>query len=198
MRRFIFHLLVAISTFSVGFMAERAATLYRPPPPAHAGQKVEHFTPQAPGPPAPLSPAEPAAAELVFDYNPKEFDPRGSYYIVGRKPKDFREFDGFELAVSDYYGVAAGGGGLQTYSDETYNGGYSVTGLVTTKRLTFVATPASDNDYVYSFDGRFLREGMLADPYRSRVVLQGKLVKSKGCVKIAECEVKFRVEYLGC
>jgi hypothetical protein len=197
MRRLIFHFLVAIITFSTGIIVMRVSTAYRRATNAPEVQKVELVRLVTPELFVPSTPTQPAA-ELTFDYHPKEFDPRGDYYIVGRKPKDFREFDSFELAVSDYYGMASGAGRLQIYSEQMYNGNYSVTGLVTKKRLTFTANPSSDEDYVYSFDGRFLKEGVLADPYRARVVLEGKLIKSKGCVKIAECNVKFRVEYLGC
>jgi hypothetical protein len=197
MRRFIFHLLVAIITFSIGIIAVRVSIADHLAINTREAQKVEPVTLETPEPSVQPNSTQ-AATELVFDYDPKEFDPRGGYSIVGRKPKDFREFDSFELAVSDYYGVASGVSRLQTYSEQTYNGYYSMTGLVTKKRLTFVATPFSDEDYVYSFDGRFLKEGVLADPFKARVVLEGKLIKSKGCVKIAECDVKFRVEYLGC
>jgi hypothetical protein len=37
--------------------------------------------------------------ELICHYDSKEFDPHGDYYILGRKPKKFREFDSLELAV---------------------------------------------------------------------------------------------------
>jgi hypothetical protein len=197
MRRFIIHLIVAVITFSIGVIVERVPNAYRQTTAASMVQKIEPAAPEPPEPATASSPIQPAP-ELIFDYNPEEFNPRGDYYIVGRKPKDFREFDSFELAVSDDNGIASGVGRFQTYSEQMYSGDYSVAGWVTKKRLTFVATPVSDNDYVYTFDGRFLREGILADPYRTRVVLEGKLIKTKGCVKIAECEVKFRVEYLGC
>ena len=43
-----------------------------------------------------------------------------------------------------------------------------------------------------------MRRGVLSDAGKNRAGLTGKLSKSEKDVKIAECEVKFRVEYLGC
>jgi hypothetical protein len=53
-------------------------------------------------------------------------------------------------------------------------------------------------DFDYGFDGKFLKTGVLSDAGRNEPVLKGKLIKSKQGVKIAECEVRFRIEYLGC
>lgn len=134
--------------------------------------------------------------DLICDYDPKEFNPRGDYYILGRKPKEFREFDSVELAVD--HSRAAGVAVIQTYSNQMYNGHYIVSGSVTKERLTFHAVPFAEEDFEYRFDGNFLRRGVLSDASRNLAVLEGKLSKSKKGVTIAECEVKFRVEYLGC
>jgi len=136
------------------------------------------------------------APDLIFDYNPKEFNPRGDYFIVGRRPKGFREFDCLELAVD--HEKASGVIFIQSYENQTYSAHYAVSGLVTNKRLTFVVTPVSEDALEYRFDGYFLRGGVLSDAGKNRAVLKGRLSKSKGGVRIAEDEVKFRIEYLGC
>lgn len=194
MKRLIIHLIVAVVTFSIGTTAELLLTVNHhtitPRLPAirpsvvNAGESPAQFS-------VTVSPPD-----LICDYDPEEFNPRGDYYPLGRKPKHFREFDCLELAVD--HSRASGVVVIQTYSNQTYNAQYAVSGSVTKKRLTFVAIPLSDQDFEYSFDGDFLRGGVLSDAGRNEVVLKGKLSKSKGGVKIAECDVRFRVEYLGC
>jgi hypothetical protein len=134
--------------------------------------------------------------KVVFDYDPKKFNPRGAYYLIGRKPKWLREFDSLALSVDS--NLTEGNANLETYANETSNAAYAVSGLVTNTRLTFVASPLSEDDYEYSFDGNFLRGGTLANAGKYTAVLRGKLRKAKGGVKIAEGEVSFRIEYLGC
>ena len=195
MKRLTIHLLIGLVTFSVGI-----ATVSILPTKRHVTftpkvVEVEPATLTASEPPARFSITLPAP-NLIFDYDPEEFNPRGDYYIVGRKPRGLREFDCLELAVD--HERASGVVMIQTYANQTYNAHYAVSGLVTTKRLKFITSPVSEDDFEYSFDGYFLREGVLSDAGRNKAVLKGRLSKSKGGVKIAEGEVKFRVEYLGC
>lgn len=130
---------------------------------------------------------------LDCNYDPKEFNPRGVYYIMGDKPKDFREFDSFALGVYEINGVAWGDASFVTISNQMENGYYSVSGSVKVDQLSFVAKPISDDDYTYRFDGYFLRGGDLSK--KRGAVLEGKLIKLKGCIRIAESSVRFRVEY---
>jgi len=194
MKRLIIHLIVAMVTFSIGAAAELLLTVNHHtlaprlpamnPAAVNAGELPAHFS-------ATVSPPN-----LACDYDPEEFNPRGDYYILGRKPKHLREFDCLELAVDR--DRASGDAVIQTYSNQTYNSQYAVSGLVTKKSLTFVAIPLSEDDFVYSFAGVFLRAGVLSGAGRNEAVLKGKLTKSQRGVKVAECDVKFRVEYLGC
>jgi hypothetical protein len=190
MKRLIIHLIVAMVTFSIGAAAELLLTVNDhtvAPRLSAIGPSVRI---------AQESLAQSSVTDLVCDYEPEEFNPRGDYYILGHKPKKFREFDCFELRVDQ--GRASGAAMVQTYSNQTYNAQYAVSGLVTKKSLTFVAIPLSEEDFEYSFAGVFLRAGVLSSAGRNEAVLKGKLTKSKGGAKIAECDVKFRVEYLGC
>jgi hypothetical protein len=133
--------------------------------------------------------------ELICKYDPKEFNPRGVYYVLGRKPKKFGEFDCLELAVD--HDRASGVALVQTYADQAYTS-QDFIGLVTNKTVKLIGIPATEGDFEYSFEGYFLRGGVVSDAGSNQPVLKGNLIKSKRGVKIAECEVKFRVEYLGC
>lgn len=137
-------------------------------------------------------------SEFVLDYDPKEFHPRGDYFILGKKPKDFREFKTFELAVDQMSGSATGSAILETYSDGMHNSDYTVAGSLTKKQLNFIATPGFEEDFEYRFNGYFLKGGRVSDAGKNQAVVRGKLIKLKNGVKIAECKIRFRVEYLGC
>jgi hypothetical protein len=150
----------------------------------------------------PISPVP----EFVLDYDPEEFDPRGTYFLLGKKPKDLREFDCFEMVVEGRDGKASGDATLYTkyfgknedYHITTGSGDYVLSGSVTKKRLAFVASSISEEDFEFRFDGHFLRGGGVSEAGRNEAVLKGRLTKLKDGVKVAEREVKFRVEYLGC
>ena len=193
MKRLIIHLVIGLVTFFVGIavsnLTNRLVTF------TPKVREVEPTTLKVSEPAGQLSITLPAP-NLIFDYNPKEFNPRGDYFIVGRRPKGFREFDCLELAVD--HEKASGVVFIQSYDNQTYDAHYAVSGLVTNKQLTFVVTPISEDALEYRFDGYFLRGGVLSDAGKNRAVLKGRLSKSKGGVRIAEDEVKFRIEYLGC
>ena len=206
MMRSIVHVVIALATFfigtaSVGLIPDTSRT----PVPVPNVQKVEFFPARLSEPTVPSISAKPVS-QFILDYDPREFNPRGDYYILGKTPKEFREFELLELAVEERDGKASGEVTLATnyygnnkdYYITTGNGDYIISGKVTKKRLTFVATTISDEDFEFRFDGHFLVEGRVAAAGRKQAVLKGKLVKLKNGIKIAESEVKFRVEYLGC
>ena len=194
LKRLIINLTMAAATFA---MSAATRTLLAPhdqisasgsavtPPPASVPKQVAVLANYSTSPP-----------DLACDYDPKEFNPRGGYYILGPKPKHFREFDCLELVVD--HERAAGIAQVQTYWRGIYGGPYIVSGSVTKRRLALVAVPISEEDFEYRFEGTFLRDGVLSNARRNEAVLKGYLTKLKRGVKIAECEVRFRVEYLGC
>jgi hypothetical protein len=196
MKRLIIHLLIGVITFSIGVTARLIFNVNRYAINAPKSEAIS--VPQdANESPAQISITLPTP-EIIFDYDPKEFNPRGDYFILGRKPKEFREFDCLELAVDDFYGRASGNVMIQTYANQMYNAHYKVSGSVTKERLTFVAMPVFEEDFEYRFDGYFLRSGVLSGAGKYQTVLKGRLSKSRGGVKLAETEVGFRIEYLGC
>ncbi|HXG86020.1 MAG TPA: hypothetical protein VNI84_18515 [Pyrinomonadaceae bacterium] len=199
--------IIAVVTFSIGigFVSIFTANRHIEPvsvPEVQKVQPVSLFLPESSEPAYSTQPA----LEFAFDYDPKEFNPRGNYYILGQKPKDFREFDFFMLVTEETDGKAWGSAALGTKyfgKNEEYhiisgNGEYTGEGSVTKERLVFVASPISDEDFEFRFDGRFLKSGRISKAGKNQAVLKGKLTKLKNGVKIAEREVKFRIEYLGC
>lgn len=134
--------------------------------------------------------------DVVFDYDPTEFNPRGDYYILGRKPKEFREFDLLEIAVDEH--KISGRLLISTYDNNEYGGIYATSGIVNQHGISLVAKPVFDEDVGYRFEGEFLRQGEVWRAGKSEAVLKGRLSKIKGGETIAEAVVKFRIEYLGC
>ena len=197
MARLITHLAIGVVTFIIGVTIVLISTDNRHITHAPESEVVKLITSDVSESPV-QSGVKLPAPNLTFDYDPKEFNPRGDYYILGRKPKGFREFDCLELAVYEINGRASGRVRIQTYADQMYNAHYAVSGTVTKKQVAFVATPISEEDFEYRFNGYFLSEGVLSNASKNRPVLKGKLIKLKRGVKIADSEIRFRVEYLGC
>ncbi len=142
-------------------------------------------------------------SKVTFDYDPTKFYPRGYYSIIGKTPKDLREFEGFELAAFEWDDAkssdkASGQIRILARSNGVENIYYTITGTVTNKQLNFIAAPMFEGDCEYRFDGHFLKGGRLSKANKNQAVVTGKLIKLKNGVKIIESEMKFRVEYLGC
>jgi len=196
LKRTLLRLLVAVVTFLIGTTThwicdrhEEAAPL-----PQTEWVRVDYENRNdSPEQPPPFKP------KVVYDYDPTEFNPRGDYFIIGRKPKEFREFDCIELAVEyDDDGKVSGRTMISTYVNDQYGAIYGISGVVTEQRISLVAKPVSDEDVGYRFEGEFLRHGELWRAGRSQPVLKGRLSKIKGGKTIAEAVVKSRIEYLGC
>lgn len=186
MKRTFCRLLVAIATFVIGTSSHWLLERHEVASPVRQSEWVR----------VTFQPPPPAEPEVVFDYDAAEFNPRGDYFILGRKPKEFREFDCLEIAVDE--DKISGRVMISTFIDGQYGGIYGVTGVVTKQRISLVATPTSEDDFGYRFDGEFLRQGQLWRAGKSQAVLKGRLSKVKGGVTVAEAEFKFRIEYLGC
>jgi len=193
-QRFIINHIMATATFTVG--AATSLLLAPNHQISASGPPVSPPSASVPKQLAALSNYSTSPPDLVCDYDPKEFNPRGVYYIIRPNRTHFREFK--SLALSLDHERAVGTADVQTYWRGVYGGPYLVFGSITKQRLAFVAVPISEEDFEYRFDGDFLRDGVLSDAPRNAAVLKGHLTKLKRGVKIAECEVSFRVEYLGC
>jgi len=195
MKRLINHLLVSAITFSVGVTA--GAVFKRQSLPqvqkTHVLESMPHVAPT----PVKANISTPES-HVVWDYDVDRFNPRGDYYILGRKPKEFREFDGLELSVYPSDGKALGQLRIQIVVDQTYQAQYAVFGLVTEHGVSFATTAPSDTQCEYTFHGYFLRSGVLSDADKREAVLEGRITKSKNGIRIAAAKIRFRIEYLGC
>ena len=193
MKRTLGRLFVAIATFLMGTTSHWVFDSHEEASPGPQSEWVRvTFQDRNPPPEQP----QPAESEVVFDYDPTEFNPRGDYFILGRKPKEFREFDCLELAVDE--DRVSGRVLITTYTGDESDAFYAISGLVTEQRISLVAKPLSDERVGYRFEGEFLRRGVLWRAGKSRAVLKGRLTKIKGGQTIAEAVVRFRIEYLGC
>ena len=193
MKRTLCRLLVAIATFLIGTTSHWVFESHEETASGFNCQSVpSSFQGRTESPEQPR-PAEP---EVVFDYDPTEFNPRGGYFILGRKPKEFREFDCLEIAVDE--DKISGRVLISTLVNGEYGEIYGISGVVTKQRISLVAEPSSEEAAGYRFEGEFLREGELWRAGKSQAVLKGRLSKVKEGKTIAEADVKFRIEYLGC
>ncbi len=195
-------LVVAVLTFSFGVAVDRILTHERHVDRAPQIQALEPVAPKVvEAPPeaiaGPTSVASPTP-NLILDYDPRKFVPYGSYYISGRKPKGFSEFDSLYLELWENAGHLTGSIAVQTHSNDVYGSEAAAFGLVTEKRLYFATAPLSEDTIGYRFDGEFLQGNVVSNAPETKVVLRGKLTKWKKGRKIAECMVNFRIEVDGC
>lgn len=198
MKRLVLHLMVAIGTFTGGMVVDKILAAR---PQVVLSPQIQEVHPVAPmlfDVSLPLSIPTPTP-NLILDYEPERFAPRGDYFIIGSKPKEFREFDCLELAMDEIHGQPRGNVLVQTYSNGQYESQAIVFALITDHQLYVKTTSRSEEEgFDYTFDGEFLRGGVVSDAAPGKAVLRGKLTKLKQGRKVAECQVKFRVEYLGC
>jgi hypothetical protein len=143
------------------------------------------------------APAPIPLSATQFDYDREQLVPDGTYYIHGSAPRDFAEFDSFEIWTA--YDEVNATGGVQVYSASAAGLGTNdiAFALLTTKRLYFLTKPSAEG-VEYKFDGKFLRGGVLSDLAETVPLLEGKLTKLKDGKKIAERAVKFSITSHGC
>lgn len=206
MKRVILRVVAMLLTFALGIAVYWLA-LRRPvnstPPPAC---KVEVVSPEAVvqrlaavAPVVPVAPV-PAATPLphfILDYEPETFNPYGMYYIMGPKPKEFANFDSFELVL---IGGANDPGYISVFTNGDYNSdsASAVFALATERRLLFTTGPTKISGVEYRFEGEFLRTDFNAVVGKNKAVLRGTLTRTKNGRKLAESTVTFRMEALGC
>jgi len=205
MKRLILHLLIATLTFTFGLGTDRILNSKASKAPMPEPQKVETYTPQVttmptvPVIPVAVYPETLPRQTLIFDYNPKRFDPNGVYYILGRKPKEFRELESIDLWSGGIDDELSGGVDIETYSKSTYEGQPGIFVYVTDNRLFFVTLSPSDDGFSYRFDGEFLTTNLLAKAGKKEAVVRGTLTKTKHGRKVAESVVSLRMEnHMGC
>jgi hypothetical protein len=129
LKRTLLRLLVAIATFVIGTASHWVFDGHREVPPGPQSELVR------------VDFQNRNDAEVVFDYDSTQFNPRGDYFILGRKPKEFREFDCLELGVDDdSNGKVSGQVMISTYAEQTYDAIYATSGLVNNQRISRLCT----------------------------------------------------------
>jgi hypothetical protein len=196
MRRLILRFTVAILAFGFGLAIDRVFV--------SRGQKprtVWKLEPVVPTPACPASTSTPLTTRapgprMIFHYNPAKFDPRGTYFPLRPLPKEFAEFDSFELAVDESGNEVLGSAMVQTRTGDMYDAQTVTFLLITERRLFLVASSVSETQFEYRFDGEFL-----GNPVRlldtGKPALRGTLTKIRDGHKVAERVISFEVKYLG-
>src|SRR5262245_37276978 len=197
MKRLIPHLLVWAIAFSVG-LTTSALFKAQSPSQAQYTQQVESISFPVNKPTPVIAYSSTPESKVVWDYDVDRFNPRGTYYILGPKPRAFPEFDSLELAVYPNEQKAEGQVTIQIVVNHTYESQDAMSGVVTEHGLSFSTISITDTQCDYAFDGYFLRTGVLFKAGKHEAVLEGQLTKSKNGVRLAAAKVRFRVEYLGC
>ena len=115
-----------------------------------------------------------------------QFDPDGSFWIIGDHGDGFSDFGGINLNAKRLRRLPPAGVQLvngKTFRFKTLN----------VKRENFTFTTVSIGGVSYSFSGKFLQGGVFAatDLSDERPVLEGVLRKHKAGKKVAEQKLKF-------
>ena len=203
MKRLILRFTVAILTFALGFAVDRILLARTYKDPVEETVKAEPVTPNIPAVNTPIAvPSVPSADPMlaeIFDYDPTKFDPSGSYYLLGNKPKEFGELDYIEIWSGESEGKLSASIVVHTDASNSYETQYAVFSWITPRRLIFVTSPPSEGGFEYRFDGEFLRTNLASFDGQKKAVLSGTLTKIKTGQKISERVFSFRVEqHLGC
>ena len=169
--------------------------------------KNEVVSPVAPAPPVvPVVPVAPVAAlpeatpkpHIILDYDPDTFYPWGMYQLMGPKPAEFENFEGFEIGSNGYSDdVPAYLLAIKRYPDGPGTTS-AIFAMVTKRRLVFATLKSSDTGIEYRFEGDFLRTDFDSVDGKNIPVLRGVLTRSKDGRTLVERTVSFRFEYMGC
>ena len=116
----------------------------------------------------------------------QQFNPDGSFWIIGAPPNNFSDFGGINLNGRRLRHIPSQG--LQLMNGRTFH-----FKSLTVKRNDFRFTTITRGGVHYTFSGRFLRGGVYAELALDdeQPVLEGVLAKYVGGKKVAEAKLKF-------
>jgi hypothetical protein len=136
---------------------------------------------------------------VILDFDPTKFLPDGSYLLLGKKPKEFADFQVLYIETYEAKGGHRTGDVFigSRDSDRDYGQQSAVFVLIRDKQLLLVTEP-NKAGIEYRFEGKFLRSNVVADTGEGKAVISGRLTKTKNGRRIAERVVKFQVEEHGC
>lgn len=144
-----------------------------------------------------LSPQATAAADPKIESEPEpETYKGGEYYIIGKLPKGFKDFDNLSVETIDYAIVQPGNNYEEFYIPPKGS-------LYMKKEFKFIRVSVSNErisfetktikGISYQFVGKFVDERIDMDEYWEHAELEGQLTKLSGGKKIAGSKVKFAV-----
>ncbi|MCY7374798.1 MAG: hypothetical protein LH472_02350 [Pyrinomonadaceae bacterium] len=132
-------------------------------------------------------------ADVKKDDEAAKFDAEGFYYIADKTPKGFENFEHFNITNKNY----------RTENEDEYGKPIAPGGFVLTKKefkFTKISIGGEQIQFEterlkgisYSFTGRFIetRNFVYLEPEETEKVVEGKFIKRRNGVKIAESEVK--------
>jgi hypothetical protein len=190
----------ATLTFLVGVATDKILTTTRPP--GHAARlNPAPATPLYPPLPEPVLPVLVAGPtpNTILDYDSERFFPQGSYAVLGKNPKQFKEFEGITIGVMfDGTEGSPTSVAVQTYDGELYEEHEAAFALITERQLYFATKPTGGEAILYKFDGEFLRRGVVSEAPEGKAVVKGTLTKWKGGHKIGEWALKLHAVYDHC
>lgn len=200
MKTVVLYLLTPLVTFTLGvgfngltglfpFRAEAKPACVQPvavtiPPPT----QVVHVPVPAP-PPSPI---------FLLDYPKRRVGTAVAYLILGPKPKEFADFEEIQLTLSGDGRAEGSYISISEFSNNLWKNYEANFALVTERRVFFATSKATNSEFEYRFDGEFVRTDFNNLDGKKIVALRGKLTKTKDGRKIAERELNFRMEHVGC
>ena len=207
MKRMILRIVVMLVTFALGVAVDwsiirRAVNNTSPTPTVEVVNPAPLETSIAPvvsvAAAAPL-PAETQKPHFILDYDPDTFNPYGTYYLMGPKPKGFENLDNIEVGFLGYPDNDPGTITVyKRYPDGSFGGPSAFFGLVTKRRLVFATSKSSDTGVEYRFEGEFLRTDLDHVNGKNIAVLRGVLTRSKDGRALVQRTVSFSYVYHGC
>jgi len=147
----------------------------------------------------PVAEADPAIepAEEPFDYGES-----GDYYIIGKNPKGFADFENLAITTHDYSEKLEKAVRIKPTGSLVMKKEFKFSWInITNKRISFVTQ--TRKGISYQFDGKFIEEVEVklkddnGEEYTDYVVLKGRLTKWRNGIKIAEAKVRFALSH-GC
>ena len=115
-----------------------------------------------------------------------QFDPDGSYWLLGDQPSEFSEFGAINLNAKKLRRLPAPGLQLNNGTNYRFK-------TLTVKRNNFTFTTVARQGVYYTFSGRFLKGGVLAmtELNDESPILEGTLTRYNGGKKVAEAKLRF-------
>ncbi len=192
MRRVIFWLVALLITFAIGTGLDSLRS-YLSTTESVAPAKIEVAAPVF------LTTAsEPVThPNLMLHYNQESVDHYGALYIMGPAPEGFTDFAYIALGLSGMH-VMESSDYITVYSGESAEWGQADFAFVTERYLYFTTGPSRNHEFEYRFEGEFLVKDFDTVEGKNKGAVRGTLTKFKNGQTVAQQEVTFRVEYMGC